>query len=387
MLSSMLFLPLILALTPPTDISPLLAPIAHEHNVPALAAVLIQGDTILYEGVTGTRARGQDQPAALHDQWHIGSCTKAITATLIARHVDRNTLAWDTTLFTTFPALADQADPGWRTATLKHFVTNSSGAPGDLSKDGLWARLWLTNETPAQARRLLIQGVTKEPPRFEPGTSYEYANAGFAIAGAMLERTAGRPYEQLLQTDLFNALDIISAGTGAPGVPGNMSQPRGHNAQGQPVEPTKEADNPAAIAPAGCYHMSIRDWSRFIALHLRAHAKNPHRSTTLLDPETFDLLHTPVHHNYAAGWLVATRPWAKGTRENDTGLVLNHAGSNTMWMAVTWIAPERDFAVLVCCNQGGPAGTAATDAAASALIQKYTTSQPNTQPNYPDKTP
>jgi CubicO group peptidase (beta-lactamase class C family) len=67
-------------------------------------------------------------------------------------------------------------------------------------------------------------------------------------------------------------------------------------------------------------------------------------------------------NRYAMGWGVAERDWAGGR-------VLTHTGSNTMWFAVTWIAPEKDFAVLVCCNAAGEKATKACDRAASALIQ------------------
>ena len=64
------------------------------------------------------------------------------------------------------------------------------------------------------------------------------------------------------------------------------------------------------------------------------------------------------------GWIVAERDWGSGT-------VLNHAGSNTMWYAVTWIAPKKDFAVLVACNQGGDEAEKACDEASSLLIQEF----------------
>jgi D-alanyl-D-alanine carboxypeptidase len=48
---------------------------------------------------------------------------------------------------------------------------------------------------------------------------------------------------------------------------------------------------------------------------------------------------------YAMGWVIAdNQPWAGGP-------ALTHAGSNTMWFAVAWLAPGKDFAVLVACNQ------------------------------------
>jgi len=40
-----------------------------------------------------------------------------------------------------------------------------------------------------------------------------------------------------------------------------------------------------------------------------------------------------------------------------------------MWFCVTWIAPEKDFAVLVACNKGGTEADKACDEAASALIK------------------
>jgi hypothetical protein len=42
-----------------------------------------------------------------------------------------------------------------------------------------------------------------------------------------------------------------------------------------------------------------------------------------------------------------------------------------MNLAVAWVAPLRDFAVLVVTNQGGPAAVKACDEAASALINLY----------------
>lgn len=359
----------------PKDISPQLATLVEKHQVPALCAVVIEGDKIVIEGVAGIRAKDQPEKATIDDLWHLGSCTKAMTATLAAIEVEQGRLAWDSKLLDTFPKLKqlpeDQVKPAWSAVTLSQLCTNSSGVPGDLSADGLWSKLWNTNETPAEARRMLLAGILKNEPRFEPGTAFEYSNAGFAIAGAMIERVEGKAWESVIQQQLFDALDIHSAGFGAPGIPGAVSQPWGHGGNGNAMEPKKSADNPMAIAPAGCVHMNIRDWSKFVALHLQGDIANPKRVTKILKPESFDTLHTPIHQSYAAGWRVDDRGWADGDDEDKKGRVLTHSGSNTMWFCVTWIAPERNFAVLVCCNQGGDAAGKAADAAAWTLIQAF----------------
>jgi hypothetical protein len=62
------------------------------------------------------------------------------------------------------------------------------------------------------------------------------------------------------------------------------------------------------------------------------------------------------------GWIIAEgQPWAGGP-------ALTHAGSNTMWMAVAWLAPAKDFAVLISCNQ---ANAEACNDAALALITDH----------------
>ena len=72
---------------------------------------------------------------------------------------------------------------------------------------------------------------------------------------------------------------------------------------------------------------------------------------------------------YAGGWLVGKRPWAGGA-------TLSHAGSNVRWFAVTWLAPEKGFAVLIACNTGKKGADKACDDAAGTLIQKYLQSRP-----------
>jgi CubicO group peptidase (beta-lactamase class C family) len=125
------------------------------------------------------------------------------------------------------------------------------------------------------------------------------------------------------------------------------------------VEPGPGADNPVAIGPAGIVHCSITDWARFIAANL------PGGKTKLVKPETLRKLHTPPPGTppYAMGWLVVNnQPWADGE-------ALTHAGSNTMWYAVAWLAPEKDFAVLVATNQ--PNSKACNDAVLALIADHF----------------
>jgi CubicO group peptidase (beta-lactamase class C family) len=345
------------------DVSPQLVPLLAQHKLPGMVAAVLLGHRTVAIGAAGIRRRGSPEKITIDDQFHIGSCTKAMTATLCAMLVEEGKLSWQTTLSRAFPGLAKSMDAGYRRVTLEQLLTHRGGMPENLDRDGLWQRLWQYQGTPTGARQFLLEGVVRTPPAAKPGTKFIYSNAGFAVAGHMAEKSTGKPWEELIRQRLFRPLGMASAGFGAPGSKEVVDQPRGHTPDGTPVDPGPRADKPVAIGPAGTVHCSIQDWAKFIGLHLRGEEGE----ARLLKAGTFKKLHTPAvdeADGYAMGWIVTKRDWGNGT-------VLNHAGSNTMWYAVTWIAPQRDFAVLVACNQGGSEATKACDEASSLLIQEF----------------
>ena len=97
------------------------------------------------------------------------------------------------------------------------------------------------------------------------------------------------------------------------------------------------------MGPAGRIHCSIQDWARFVQDQLRG----ARGESALLKPESYQKLQTqPFGGDYALGWIVVLRSWGGGK-------VLNHGGDNTMNCANVWVAPKKDFAILVCVNQSG----------------------------------
>lgn len=350
----------------PADLNGVLEPIRAEHGVPGMAAAVIRGTEIVALGATGVRKAGASERMTSADQFHLGSCTKAITATLLATLVDEGKLTWDTTVAAALPHLGERIHPQYRGATLRQLLTNTAGLPEHLYKDGLWLKLRAHRGTPTEARKLLTETVLSWPPEHAPGTRYVYSNAGFSIAGYIAEYATGTPWEELVRERIFAPLGMKSAGFGPPGSADRVDQPRGHDANGAPVEPGPLADNPVAITPANHAHANLSDWARFAGAHLRGAQGHD----VLVPAAMYEVMHTPAEARpeggagYAMGWLVVEGGWAGGT-------VLNHAGSNSLWYAAVVIAPSKDFAVLVATNQGGPAAVKATDAAISTLIQKY----------------
>jgi CubicO group peptidase (beta-lactamase class C family) len=356
----------------PVDISDALKTLRDKNDLPGLVALAVQGDRVAAQGAAGVRKRGADAPITVEDRVHIGSCTKSMTATLIAILVGQQKLAWTTTVGEAFPRLKESMHPDWRGVTLEQLLTHRGGAPANLDADGLWGRLWSHKGSPTEQRLALVEGVVRRKPETKPGGQYTYSNAGFAVAGAIAESAMGEPWENLMEGRIFKPLGMASAGFGPPGSKDSLDQPRGHDGEGRPVEPGPGADNPTAIGPAGTVHCSLGDWAKYAFVHARMDANGSKMAPRgaegflkFLKPAAFEKLHTPAsggEPRYAMGWIVADRDWADGP-------VLTHAGSNTMWFAVVWLAPKRDLALLAATNQAGDKAAAACDAAIVELLR------------------
>jgi len=349
------------------NLTTLLEPIRKKYDLPALAgAVILEGQTAAL-GVSGVRKIGSDVKVTSDDKFHIGSCTKAMTATLIAILVERGKLKWDTTLIEAFPDMADDMHPEYRDVTLKHILAHRGGLPSanrSWPKGKTFMDMHNLGGSAMEQRAAYTRMILSQEPEATPGTKYIYSNAGYSIAGVMAERAMKTLWETLMKEMLFKPLGMTTAGFGAMGTPGKIDEPWQHRIKDEKliaVEPGRLSDNPPVLGPGGTVHCSIKDWAKFITAHL----KGPKGKGGLLKSETFELLHTAgFGGDYAPGWKVTKRDWAGGK-------VLTHSGSNTMSYAVVWMAPKRNFAVLVASNQGGGEVEKGCDEACWTLIKEF----------------
>ena len=346
------------------DIVEVIEPIRKKYALPALAAAVIMKGQTAVSGATGVRKAGTDVKVTSDDKFHIGSCTKAMTATVLAMLVEHGKLRWDMTLAAALPDMAEDMHPDYRNVTLRHLLAHRGGLAG---KERSWPKgksfMDMHNLTgPAMDQRLAYaRMMLHQEPEASPGARYVYSNAGYAIAGVIAEQAMNTPWETLMKEMLFDPLEMTTAGFGAMGSPGNIDQPWQHRMEEgelRAIEPGRFSDNPPVIGPGGTVHCSIGDWAKFVAAHLKD-------QSSLLKLEMFKALHTAAFGgNYAGGWAVTKRDWAAGK-------VFTHTGSNTMNFAVVWMAPKRDFAVLVACNQGGGEAAKACDETSWILIKKF----------------
>ena len=340
---------------PDREINALLEPIRRKHDVPALAAAIVRGKGLLAVGAVGERKRGSGIPITVDDKFHLGSDTKAMTAMLIARLVEEGKLSYDDTLAKRFAELAASMSPAVRDITLTDLLSHHSGLAYKLENEPS-AKQDLREQRQEVVKRVAALKMLDS----KPGTHFTYSNWNYVLAGHMAERILDKPWEDLLTERIFKPLHMSGAGFGPMAAKDQVDEPWGHNEKGEPAN----KDNPAVLGPAGRVHAALADWARFIADHI----KGGRGEKALLKPGTYQLLHRSAFedHAYTRGG------WIGGDKKPPTGkYVLGHDGSNLLNYATAWVAPSRDFAVLVVANQGGEEAKKACHEASQQLRKKY----------------
>lgn len=369
-----------------SSLDQLLELIRSQRHLPALAAAVVKDGRMVACGAVGFRKQDSPQRVTVNDKWHIGSCTKSMTAAIAGMMVEEQGWRWDMKVAEMFPDLSREIGPEWRKATLLQFLTHYSGAGNeDCFDPGLLARVV---KPPLEQREQFIREfLVEHAPTTAPGTAWKYDNANYIVVGHAIELKLKQPWESIIRERLFKPLGMDSAGFGPPARGKAIDQPWGHvilegeRLKPMPPDTTGEsatwvpslaqrirADNPAALGPAGAVHCSIGDLAKYAAWQLRG----ARGEGDLLKKKTFKKLHTRFNDEteYACGWLVSHRGWAGGE-------AIHHGGSNGTFVTAIWLSPRKNFAVVVCSNLGGHGAEAAVDETVGMLIEEFLVKRSN----------
>lgn len=326
-------------------------------SIPAIGSGLIK-DNVSDITVKGVRKSGNAAEASPNDAFHLGSCTKAMTATLAALMIDEGKLNWKTTMSELFPEM--NLHPLYRSMTFETLLVHRGGFP--VEEPYLFHEV--LSMDPVSGRAFITKNLLERTPEVIPDSSYRYSNFNYIIVGHILERLAEKSWEDLLREKIFTPLKMETCGYGVTSrlnelIPTSIWAHVTVNGVSVP----RHFDNPLTFGPSSTVHCSLKDWGKFLLLHL----KGFRGEETFLKPSTFAKLystHPSGDSSYTyGGWSRLERSWAYGP-------VLTHNGSNLMNFAVTWIAPNRNAVLMSTTNIGGEKASAATDSAIRLLISK-----------------
>jgi len=200
-------------------IKELLKPVLAKYDLPALSAAIVSSQGLKKAAVVGVRKIHTNAKATIDDLWHLGSDTKAMTASLMAMLVEERKLQWTDNLASVLPEIGELKSSPLGKVMVKQLLHHSAG----LKKDALdW---WAFAKKGGSVRRQRLE-VLREAARTPLSNDrFLYSNVGYVLAGCVIEKLSGMDWEHMMRERLFKPLNMATAGFGGIGTLGKMDQP------------------------------------------------------------------------------------------------------------------------------------------------------------------
>lgn len=308
-------------------------------RVPGVAVGELSADTHALAGF-GVASLETGYPVRADSLFQIGSISKVFTATLVMMLVEEGKLDLDTPVLAYIPDLK-LADPDARErVTLRMLLSHSAGFFGDFFED-------FGQGDDALSKYVgKLDTLAQQTP---PGESWAYNNAGFCLAGALVERVTGQPFERVMRERVFKPLGLArsfyfaSEAIAYPVAVGHTQK----TPSGDEHEIARLYPLPRAVNPAGGIISTVDDLLTFAAFHMDGGITRD--GQRLLSEAATRAMWEPqitaanFAETYATGW---------ETRMIDGVRLVGHGGSTNGFNARLTLIPERRYAIAILTNSG-----------------------------------
>ena len=227
-----------------------------DYGVPGVAFGVVKN------GEVRTRAFGvtnldNPQPVTADTVFPLASITKTIVATAVMRLVEQGKLDLDAPVRRYLPNFRVQDEAMSRDVAVWHLLTHTPGWEGQLTSEDR-GPLTLANFVDTTMRDL--------PPLAAPGETWSYNNAGFSVAGRLLEVVTGQTIHEAIRTLVFEPVGLTRAFTRNEDMvtwPFSVS----HRGPAGKVTVSRPLSRTSSVAAGGA-SMSLNDILRYAQFHL-----------------------------------------------------------------------------------------------------------------------
>ncbi len=282
-----------------------------------------------------------------------GSISKTFTWTAVMQLVEQGKIDLDRDVndYLDFKIPATFGKP----ITMKELMTHTPGFEETLRD------LFVAN---ASDMRPLRDYITTHLPAqiFPPGTTPAYSNYGATLAGYIVQRVSGMPFDDYVEQNILQPLGMHRTTFRQP-LPANL-QPLMSNGYNRASQPSKSFEFIQAW-PAGSMSTTAEDMSHFMIAHLQNGAYNGAR---ILKPETAQLMHSrafellPALNGMAYGFYEESR---NGHR------IIGHGGDSQWFHSDMHLMLDDHIGFFISYNSAGMPGFSGRSALWQGFLNRY----------------
>ncbi|HNS50106.1 MAG TPA: serine hydrolase domain-containing protein [Anaerolineae bacterium] len=304
----------------------------------AVVGVLHEGRALV--AAFGTTSVEHPLPVSEETLFQVGSITKTFVATAALRLVEAGKIELDTPIRSYLPELKLADESVAARVTLRHLLTHTGGWMGDYFND-------FGMGDDALAR--MVAAMAGLPQLTPLGEVWSYNNAGFYLAGRVLEVVTGTPFEKAIQGLVLNPLGLRQSFF----FPHDVITHRfavGHEVVDGKPQVARPWAVGRAVHPAGGLVCTAADLLRYARFHM-GDGTAPD-GARLLFPESLAAMQTPQLPS--TGISECGLSWSIMTV--DGARMIGHGGGTKGQVSYLRIVPSRQFAVVALTNseEGDP---------------------------------
>lgn len=310
-----------------------------EASIPALVLAEFTCETREIASA-GVLRNDHDQKVSPAARFNIGSNAKSMLATVAARLDEKGKLDLDASLETLWPEAA-VTHPDKSRITLAQLLSHTSGLPAFDEGTVLDTVPEFNGRTGSVTHQTALWFLS-QPLVATPGQTNLYSNAGYVVAGAILEQVTGQLFNEIMRQELFVPL-ALDAAFGEPRKLGE-DEPFGHYvSEGSVVVYDQiEPPIPAFLEAAGNVSLSMDDYIDYMQAHLCGLQGN---DTELLSADMATRLHKPhIEGSAGLGW---------GLTELGGIATSFHIGGTGDFTAYMALSPDKNRGAAALLNVGG----------------------------------
>ncbi|RPF19933.1 serine hydrolase domain-containing protein [Myceligenerans xiligouense] len=324
----------------------------------ASVAVVHDGEVVTTRGFgqADTGADGGAPADATADTlFRPGSVSKIFTATAVMQLVEQGDVDLDADVSEYLDFEIDRNFDA--PVTLRHLLSHTPGFEERI------AGLIGSGDEPADLRQALVT----DPPEqvYAPGTTPAYSNYGNALAGYVVERVSGEPFEDYLDRHVFEPLGMESSTFRQPLPPALRDRvSQGYDDASGPAGPFEIVGTP----PAGALTSSANDMARFMLAQL---GTAPEQDLLLRD-ETREQMYSPALTEAELGSFAGAQRMTLGLFQEDRNghRIVGHGGDTNYFHSHLQLYPDDGAGIYVSVNSGG-LDPAATHALRADLMEDF----------------
>jgi CubicO group peptidase (beta-lactamase class C family) len=293
-------------------------------------------------------------PVTADTLFQTGSISKTFTGTIFMRLIETGKIELDAPVRTYLPRFKMADQDVAEKVTIRHLLTHTGGWIGDYFND---------YGNGNDALNKMVRAISKLEQVTPLGEIWSYNNAGFNIAGRVVEVVTKKPFERVAQEMLLDPLGLGMTFYFPDDVMITHRFVVGHHKEGNKVKVSRPWAIGRAAAPVGGVISTVKDLLTYARFHMGDGGSAS--GEKILSVKSLEQMRKPLYpatglDQIGLTWLI----------RNAEGLnIISHGGATNGQIAGLYFIPEKQFALVILTN--GEDGRMITKTAIKQVLKVY----------------